>query len=168
MQVDFSATPYNDVGTPKNRRKVYFPHIVTDFDLRDAMRAGLVKSLVLDRRKEVGALPLDFTVERDDKGRAVELSAGQRVMLRAGLMKLRKLETDFAKIDPTRHPKMLVVCEDTTVSPLVARFLTEEEGLAEDAVMSVDSGKKAELGEKDWAASSTRIWTCGKPPSHFW
>lgn len=159
VQVDFSATPYNDVGTPKNRRKVYFPHIVTDFDLRDAMRAGLVKSLVLDRRKEVGALPLDFTVERDDKGRAVELSAGQRVMLRAGLMKLRKLETDFAKIDPTRHPKMLVVCEDTTVSPLVARFLTEEEGLAEDAVMSVDSGKKAELGEKDWAAVRERLFS---------
>lgn len=159
VQIDFSATPYNDVGTPKNKRKVYFPHIVTDFDLKDAMRAGLVKSLVLDRRKEVGALPLDFTVERDDKGRAVELSAGQRVMLRAGLMKLRKLETDFAKIDPTRHPKMLVVCEDTTVSPLVAQFLTNEEGLAEDAVMSIDSGKKAELGEKDWAAVRERLFS---------
>jgi len=158
VQIDFSATPYNDVGTPKNRRKVYFPHIVTDFDLKDAMRAGLVKSLVLDRRKEVGALPLDFTVERDDKGRAVELSAGQRVMLRAGLMKLRKLETDFAKIDPTRHPKMLVVCEDTTVSPLVAQFLTQEEGLTEDAVMSVDSGKKAELGEKEWAIARERLF----------
>lgn len=158
VQIDFSATPYNDVGTPKNKRKVYFPHIVTDFDLKAAMRAGLVKSLVLDRRKEVGALPLDFTVQRDDKGRAVELSAGQRVMLRAGLMKLRKLETDFAKIDPTRHPKMLVVCEDTTVTPLVARFLTEEEGLTEDAVMSVDSGKKAELGEKDWAAVRERLF----------
>ena len=158
VQVDFSATPYNDVGSGRNKKKLYFPHIVVDFDLQSAMRAGLVKSLVLDRRKEVGALPLDFTVERDDKGRAVELSAGQRVMLRAGLMKLRKLETDFAKIDPTRHPKMLVVCEDTTVSPLVARFLTEEEGLAEDAVMSVDSGKKAELGEKDWAAVRERLF----------
>ena len=159
VQVDFSATPYNDVGSGRNKKKLYFPHIVVDFDLQSAMRAGLVKSLVLDRRKEVGALPLDFTVERDDKGRAVELSAGQRVMLRAGLMKLRKLETDFAKIDPTRHPKMLVVCEDTTVSPLVARFLTEEEGLAEDAVMSVDSGKKAELGEKDWAAVRERLFS---------
>ena len=33
------------------------------------------------------------------------------------LPKLRKLEAEFAKIDPHRHPKMLVVCEDTTVSP---------------------------------------------------
>ena len=61
VPVDFSATPYNDVGAGKNKRKVYFPHIITDFDLKSAMRAGLVKSLVLDRRKEIGALPLEFT-----------------------------------------------------------------------------------------------------------
>ncbi|HOU66874.1 MAG TPA: DEAD/DEAH box helicase family protein, partial [Thermomonas sp.] len=57
-QIDFSATPYNDVGGGKNRRKVYFPHIVVDFELKDAMRQGLVKALVLDKRKELGALPL--------------------------------------------------------------------------------------------------------------
>ena len=156
MQVDFSATPYNDVGTPKNRRKVYFPHIVTDFDLKSAMRAGLVKSLVLDRRSDVGALPLEFKAERDEEGNPI-LSAGQRVMLRAGLHKLRKLEADFARLDPARHPKMLVVCEDTTVSPLVAEFLRDE-GLAEGEVMTIDSGKKAELGEKDWAPVRERLF----------
>ena len=60
VQVDFSATPYNAVGTGKNRKRHYFAHIITDFDLQSAMRAGLVKSLVLDRRKESGALPLEF------------------------------------------------------------------------------------------------------------
>ena len=158
VQVDFSATPYNDVGTGKNKKKVYFPHIVTDFDLKSAMRAGLVKSLVLDRRKEIGALPLEFKAERDAQGNPA-LSEGQRVMLRAGLMKLRKLETDFARIDPTRHPKMLVVCEDTTVSPLVAAFLQEQEGLNADEVMTIDSGKKAELGEKDWAPVRERLFS---------
>ena len=157
VQVDFSATPYNDVGSGKNKRKLYFPHIVTDFDLKAAMRAGLVKSLVLDRRKEIGALPLEFKAERDADGKPV-LSEGQRVMLRAGLQKLRKLETDFAKIDPTRFPKMLVVCEDTTVSPLVARFL-QDEGLAQDDVMTIDSGKKAELGEKDWLPVRQRLFS---------
>ena len=116
VQVDFSATPYNDVGTGKHKKKLYFAHIVTDFDLKAAMRAGLVKSLVLDRRKEIGALPLTFKAERDEAGDP-SLSEGQRVMLRAGLQKLRKLEADFAKLDPTRFPKMLVVCEDTSVSP---------------------------------------------------
>jgi len=111
------------------------------------MRSGLVKSLVLDRRKEIGALPLEFKAERDESGNP-SLSEGQRVMLRAGLVKLRKLEADFAKIDPHRFPKMLVVCEDTTVSPLVAAFLQDQEGLNADEVMTIDSGKKAELGEK--------------------
>jgi type III restriction enzyme len=158
VQVDFSATPYNDVGTGKNKKKLYFPHIVTDFDLKAAMRAGLVKSLVLDRRKEIGALPLEFKAERDESGQAT-LSEGQRVMLRAGLKKLRKLETDFALLDPNRHPKMLVVCEDTTVSPLVARFLQEQEGLQADEVMTIDSGKKAELGEKEWAPVRERLFS---------
>ncbi len=156
VQVDFSATPYNDVGSGKNKRKVYFPHIIVDFDLKTAMRAGLVKSLVLDRRKEIGALPLEFKAERDEDGEPM-LSEGQRVMLRAGLQKLKKLEADFARIDAARHPKMLVVCEDTTVSPLVAQFLRDE-GLAEDEVMSIDSGKKAELGEKDWAPVRERLF----------
>ncbi|TAJ80358.1 MAG: restriction endonuclease subunit R [Gallionellaceae bacterium] len=157
VQVDFSATPYNDVGSGKNKRKLYFPHIITDFDLKSAMRAGLVKSLVLDRRKEVGALPLEFKAERDDDGNPC-LSEGQRMMLRAGLQKLKKLGVDFARIDQLRHPKMLVVCEDTTVSPLVAQFLRDE-GLAEDEVMSIDSGKKAELGEKDWAPVRERLFS---------
>lgn len=158
VQVDFSATPYNDVGSGKNKKKLYFPHIITDFDLQSAMRAGLVKSLVLDRRKEIGALPLEFKAERDESGNPA-LSEGQRVMLRAGLKKLRKLEADFARIDPTRHPKMLVVCEDTTVSPLVAAFLQEQEGLQDDEVMTIDSGKKAELGEKDWAPVRERLFS---------
>ena len=158
LQVDFSATPYNDVGSGKNKKKLYFPHIVVDFDLKSAMRAGLVKSLVLDRRKEIGALPLDFKAERDERGNPA-LSEGQRVMLRAGLHKLRKLEKDFATLDPTRHPKMLVVCEDTTVSPLVAQFLQEQEGLQPDEVMTIDSGKKAELGEKDWAPVRERLFS---------
>ena len=158
VQVDFSATPYNDVGSGKNKKKLYFPHIITDFDLQSAMRAGLVKSLVLDRRKEIGALPLEFKAERDESGNPA-LSEGQRVMLRAGLKKLRKLEADFARIDPTRHPKMLVVCEDTTVSPLVAAFLQEQEGLQDDEVMTINSGKKAELGEKDWAPVRERLFS---------
>ncbi|HQQ62181.1 MAG TPA: DEAD/DEAH box helicase family protein [Pseudomonadales bacterium] len=160
VQVDFSATPYNDVGSGKNKKKVYFPHIVVDFDLTQAMRQGLVKSLVLDKRKELGALPLEFKAERDADGNAV-LSEGQCIMLRAGLQKLKKLEADFYHIDSDRHPKMLVVCEDTTVSPLVVQFL-QNEGLNEDEVMSIDSGKKAELGEKDWAPVRERLFNVDK------
>jgi type III restriction enzyme len=156
VQIDFSATPYNDVSAGKSKRKVFFPHIIVDFDLKSAMRAGLVKSLVLDRRKEIGALPLDFKAERDDDGNPI-LAEGQRVMLRAGLQKLRKLESEFAAIDPNRYPKMLVVCEDTTVSPLVVQFFLDE-GLRDDEVMAIDSGRKGELKADEWSEVRERLF----------
>lgn len=161
IQLDFSATPYNDVGSGRNKRKVYFPHIVVDFDLKSAMRAGLVKSLVLDKRKELGALPLEFKAEVDEDGNRT-LAEGQRVMLRAGLAKLRKLERDFAAIDPARHPKMLVVCEDTNVSPLVAQFLRDEglryENNMDDEVLLIDSGRKGELKPDEWDTVRERLF----------
>ena len=151
VQVDFSATPYNQVGSGKKAKAVYFPHIIADFDLKSAMKAGLVKSLVLDKRRDLGALAndeLQFKADRDEHGRPI-LSEGQRVMVRAGLAKLLKLAKEFASIDPGKHPKMLVVCEDTSVTPLVADFLISQ-GLNEDEVLRVDSNRKGELPEAEW------------------
>jgi type III restriction enzyme len=149
VQVDFSATPYNEISTRGgSNTKRYFPHIVVDFDLRSAMAQGLVKSLMLDKRKDVAALPLEFKVERDASG-AITLAEGQRTMLRAGLKRLRILEEQFIGVDVSKHPKMMVICEDTTVVPLVEEFLLSE-GFGEEDVLSVHSGKKAELGAKEW------------------
>ena len=159
VQVDFSATPYNEVGTGKKSRKSFFPHIVVDFDLKTAMRAGLVKSLVLDKRSEIGALAddqLDFKADRDENGDPM-LSEGQRIMLRAGLTKLRKLERDFATLDADKHPKMLVVCEDTTVTPLVEEFM-HLEGLADDEVLRVDSNRKGDLKPDEWKVVRERLF----------
>ena len=149
IQIDFSATPYNEVGSGRSKGKAYFPHIAVDFDLKSAMRAGLVKSLALDKRKEIAALPLDFKAERDEQKRVTGLSNGQRVMLQAGLKKLQILEEQFADADPDKHPKLLVVCEDTNVTPHVVEYL-QSTGLSEDDILRVDSGRKAELGPKDW------------------
>jgi type III restriction enzyme len=159
VQLDFSATPYNEVGSGKNARRTYFPHIIVDFDLKTAMRSGLVKSLVLDKRSEIGALrneELDYKAERDERGNPI-LSEGQRIMLRAGLTKLRKLEADFAALDPSKHPKMLVVCEDTSVTPLVAEFL-EGEGLTDEDILRVDSSRKGELRADEWKVLRERLF----------
>ena len=166
FQVDFSATPYNEVGSGKNARKSYFPHIVVDFDLKAAMRQGLVKSLVLDRRSEIGALSdedLEFKAYRDENGNP-QLAEGQRIMLRAGLTKLRKLERDFAAVDPDRHPKMLVVCEDTSVTPLIEDFL-KLEGLSEDDILRVDSNRKGELKQDEWKVLHERLFDVDRHPS---
>lgn len=157
IQMDFSATPFNEVGSGRKKNRQYFPHIVVDFDLTKAMKAGLVKALALDKRKEIAALPLDFRSERDSAGKVVGLSQGQRVMLQAGLTKLRILEEQFAKTDPNKHPKLLVICEDTNVTPLVEEFLYET-GMGTDDVLRVDSGRKAELSQKDWEPIRERLF----------
>ncbi|UYM06080.1 DEAD/DEAH box helicase family protein [Solicola gregarius] len=164
IQMDFSATPYNEVGTGKKKGRQWFPHIVVDFDLTSAMKAGLVKSLALDKRKEIAALPLDFRAERDDDGTVVALSQGQRVMLQAGLTKLRILEEQFANTDPDKHPKLLVICEDTNVTPLVEEFL-HGTGMSDEDVLRVDSGKKRELTQKDWEPIRERLFDVDRHPS---
>lgn len=159
IQVDFTATPYNQVGTGRNVRISYFPHIIVDFDLKTAMRSGLVKALVLDKRSEIGALDnddLEFKAERDEDGNPI-LSEGQRVMLRAGLAKLTKLDAEFTRIDPDKHPKMLVMCEDTSVTPLIEDFL-KLEGLSDDEILRVDSNRKGELKQGDWAILRERLF----------
>jgi type III restriction enzyme len=157
IQMDFSATPYNEVGSGRKKNRQWFPHIVVNFDLTMAMKAGLVKALALDKRKEITALPLDFRAERDKSGKATGLSQGQRVMLQAGLAKLHILEEQFAKTDPDKHPKLLVICEDTTVTPFVEKYLNEF-GMIADEVLRVDSGRKAELSEKDWEPIRERLF----------
>ena len=165
VQVDFSATPYNQVGSGAKAKAVYFPHIIADFDLKAAMKAGLVKSLVLDKRRELGALSndeLQFKADRDEHGRPI-LSEGQRVMVRAGLAKLLKLEKEFATIDPAKHPKMLVVCEDTSVTPLVADFLISQ-GLNADEILRVDSNRKGELPEAEWKVLREQLFDMDEHP----
>ena len=157
IQFDFSATPYNEVGGRGGSGKEYFPHIVVDFDLNAAMRAGLVKALALDKRRDVAAMPLDFRAERDEQQRVTGLSNGQRVMLRAGLKKLQILEGQFATSGPDKHPKLMVVCEDTTVTRYVFEFL-QSTGLSEDDILRIDSGRKEVLGLKEWAPIRERLF----------
>jgi type III restriction enzyme len=167
-QVDFSATPYNQVGAGKKARAVFFPHIIADFDLMAAMRQGLVKSLVLDKRRELGAMAndaLQFKADRDEHGNPV-LSEGQRIMVRAGLAKLCKLEADFAAIAAPgdgKHPKMLVVCEDTSVAPLVEDFL-KSQGMDGGEILRVDSNKKGELPEAEWAGLREKLFDMDAHP----
>lgn len=150
FQLDFSATPYTTKGSGNSMVKLYFPHIVVDFDLKTAMKQGLVKTLLLDKRQALTDLEhLDYNAVRDAENKVISLSDGQKLMLRAGLKKLRILEEGFSKIDTRKHPKMLVVCEDTNVTPFVEAFLRME-GLSEDDVLRIDSSKKGEVKDAEW------------------
>ncbi len=155
IQIDFSATPFNQVG----KTKVYFPHIIVDFDLKTAIQKGLVKTLVLDKRKELAAMDLDFKAVRDESNKVIGLSEGQRVMLRAGLKKLRILETQFEKIseEKNKYPKMMIVCEDTKVVPFVTEFFMSE-GLNQDDVLEIHSNKMGDVGKDEWIEIKKKLF----------
>ena len=162
FQVDFSATPYDQRGSGKKAQKCYFPHIIVDFDLATAMRKGLVKTLLLDRRQELTELKdLDYKAIRDERGKVCDLSDGQRLMLRAGLAKLKKLEKEFTEVDAKKNPKMLVICEDTSVAPYVQQLMLED-GLAQDEVVTIDSNAKGEVSEEEWKETKKKLFDIDK------
>ena len=163
IQVDFSATPYDVTGSGQKRTKHYFPHIIVDFALKEAIQQGLVKVIAIDKREEFASLEnedIDFKAKRDGNN-VIDLSEGQRLMLRAGMQKLKLLEEEFTKENPDKYPKMLVICEDTKVSPLVTKFLVQE-GLQEDDVMQIDSDKKGSIKETEWKEVKQRLFNVDK------
>ena len=148
IQIDFSATPYNVMGSGQKRIKHFFPHIITNFELIDAIKQGLVKTVAIDKRKEIATLPLDFKAEREGD-EIKNLSEGQRVMLRAGITKLKILEEGFTKLGNTKYPKMLVICEDTFVVRYVELFLLQE-GYSIEELITIHSNRLGEIGQKEW------------------
>lgn len=143
-------------STGKSKTKHYFPHVIVDFDLKTAIHKGLVKMIAIDKREEITSIDLDFRAERDGK-KIIGLSEGQRLMLRAGLTKLKILDEEFSSFDKTKHPKMLVVCEDTKVAPYVTEFF-KSEGLSDNEVVEIHSNRKGEVSEKDWDEVKQRLF----------
>ena len=124
MQVDFSATPFYGSG----KAKQYFPHIVYDYDLRDALNEMLVKQLFLEERQVAEGKPaledLDFHAEREfaqkgKRGAVLQLSQDQKQILQIAAAKLNQLTNDFVNKGLNRKPILMVLCEDTTVADRV-------------------------------------------------
>lgn len=169
IQVDFSATPYDVTGSGQKRIKHFFPHIIVDFDLKTAIRRGLVKTIAIDKRKEFTDLALDFNAIREGN-KVIGLSDGQKLMLRAGLNKLKILEEHFVKFTEDKngvsdkYPKMMIMCEDRSVSPFVEDFV-KESGLSDEDVLRVDTGKKGEIPESEWLTLKQRLFNIDKHKS---
>jgi len=136
LQIDYSATPF--YGSAEKRE--YFPHIVYDYDLLNAMQHMLVKQLFLEQRQAIAGESLgelDFRAERFEpegghkRGEIKALSAGQKLLLDIGRKKLEQLTVEFRKKGINKKPVMMVLCEDTVVADKTAEHfarLTDENG----------------------------------------
>ncbi len=149
IQIDYSATPF--YGSAEKRE--YFPHIVYDYELRTAMQDMLVKQLFLEERQSIGGESLDdldFRAERYEpegghrRGEIKSLSAGQKLLLEIGRLKLEQLASEFKQKGLEKKPVMMVLCEDTRVADLTKDHfatLTDENGnyYDDDQVMVIHS-----------------------------
>ncbi|MGB2755859.1 MAG: DEAD/DEAH box helicase family protein [Phycisphaerae bacterium] len=131
LQMDFSATPF--YGSAHKRE--YFPHIVYDYDLREALNQMLVKQLFLEEREAVAGQPLeelDFRAEREPtengkRGEVTGLSTGQKQILDIAVNKLNQLTKEFQDCGIDRKPVLMVLAEDTTVADRVFDHLLTSE-----------------------------------------
>ena len=129
-------------------------------NLSTAIKQGLVKTVAIDKRKEIAALPLEFKAERES-GEITGLSEGQRVMLRAGTTKLHILEQGFTKLNSRKYPKMLIMCEDTFVVRYVVEFL-KKEGYSDEEIIEIHSNRLGEIGQEEWDAVRQKLFEIDK------
>ena len=126
----------------------------------------MVKTIAIDKRKEIVDLPLDYSAIRENN-QPIALSDGQKLMLRAGLNKLKILEQNFVDFTKDangaseKYPKMMIMCEDTKVTPLVVDFLISD-GLTEEEIIRVDSNKKGEIPEAEWKELKQKLFNIDK------
>ena len=117
-QLDFSATPKDNRGRP-------FSHIVCDTPLGEAVDAGIVKTPVIGRTKEL------IEQAHDDASYRYEAH------LRLGYERWLRSCDEWAKSG--RKPLLFVMCEDTDAADQIARRLNG------DGIFSKLNGKTINL-----------------------
>ena len=111
-------------------------------------------------------MQLEYKAIREGK-KLIGLSDGQKIMLRAGIQKLKILENEFVELTAdkngvsNKHPKMMVICEDTKVAPLVTNFFISE-GLSEDEIVEIHSDRKGNIPPKEWDETKQKLFNIDK------
>jgi type III restriction enzyme len=117
-QLDFSATPKNDKG-------VVFPHVVCDTPLGEAVDAGIIKTPVIGRSRQIIEQPHDDAAYRFE------------AHLRVGYERWRRSRDEWHKSG--RKPLLFVMCENTDAADQITARLNS------DAVFKELNGKTINL-----------------------
>jgi type III restriction enzyme len=162
LQVDLSATLFEEAGADKSRRAArtefkpadLFRHTAVRYGLADAIRDGIVKRPVLERRE--GAQ------QADRRARAQLSATGQpnawekyRNLLLTGIERWKKVRDQLEGEGDKRKPILFVLCNDKAEAREVANYLTYGEATKDDL-----SGQPAQpataTARQDAAVSSRR------------
>lgn len=117
-QLDFSATPKNDKG-------VVFPHVVCDTPLGEAVDAGIIKTPVIGKSRQIVEQPHDDAAYRFE------------AHLRVGYERWRRSRDEWSRSG--MKPLLFVMCENTDAADQITARLNS------DAVFKDLNGKTINL-----------------------
>lgn len=170
-QYDFTATPF----VIKGKRKEYFPHVIYDYGLVEAMRAMLVKQIFIEKSsllsEKIDKLPpseIDVIGHRDEAGHPLELSETQKHMLDVGLAKLANLKKEFVRLKIQKKPVMFVIADQNAEADLISQYIkdkTDGDGFSYgndtngEQVVTIHEGRKNNLSDEDYDTLRTQVFT---------
>jgi type III restriction enzyme len=104
-QLDFSATPKNDRG-------VTFPHVICDTPLGEAVDAGIVKTPVIGRSRQIVEQPHDDAAYRYE------------AHLRLGYERWKRSRSEWARSG--KKPLLFIMCENTAAADQITARLNSD------------------------------------------
>ena len=124
------------------------------------MSAGLVKALALDKRKEIAALPSRLYAPSAMSATRVIGALGEPAGdAPSGPQEApASLKSSFAAGRSDKHPKLLVVCEDTARDAVTSPSFSSRAGLGEDDILQVDSNRKGEMSQGGLGGHRERLF----------
>lgn len=162
VQYDFTATPF----AIKGKKKEFFPHVIYDFGLVEAMRAMLVKQIFIEKSsllsEKIEKLPpseLDIIGHRDEANHPIELSETQKHMIDVGLAKLDNLKKEFDRLKILKKPVMFVMADQNAEANLISEYIknkTASDGMSYgdtvggEQVVTIHEGRKENLSDDDY------------------
>ncbi len=178
-QLDFTATPF----TIKGKKKEFFPHVVYDYGLVEAMHAMLVKQLFIEKSSplssKIESLPehekLMVTSHRDESNKPIELSEIQKHMIDIGLAKLDYLQNDFNKFKINKKPVMFVMADMNEEADMIANYIKQKTDLSGksygddsrgEQVVTLHIGKKDKLSDEDYETLRNKVFSSDDATNH--
>ena len=129
MQLDFSATPQYP-----GDRVVYFPHIIYDYPLGDAIRDGIVK------RVRIGE------IEHAPEPLSKDFVKRNQIQIDTGIEILNEFKNGFRDIK--KKPVLFIMCDNVRNADKVGKYLEDEKGF-KGKVLVIHTDKEGNITKKD-------------------
>ncbi|MEM3870954.1 MAG: DEAD/DEAH box helicase family protein [Nitrososphaeria archaeon] len=130
LQLDFSATP-------KDRKGVFWSHIIYDYPLRKAIIDRIVKKVHIGIMSGVPKPPSDDYVTK------------YKAQIDVGLEKLREIKKELSKIK--KKPVMFIMCDTNKHADQVAKYLENETDF-KGRVLLIHTDSSGEITKKELPA----------------